>query len=158
MQVLLVIWLPCPYLVPSIAGTAVCFDNALSVVSSQLTRGATLVLSVICLASTSASSLDVSIRAGNSILVASTVTYVLSCLEYVAFCGGLKGGFIANIVSISNDPHSALECLQSYCIAPSYISAPVLVSFPSKQMTSSSNISFSVMSVYVCSHCSLSKH
>jgi len=77
--------------------------------------------------------------------------YVLGCLDYVAFCGSLQDGYIANILSIANDPPSALNCLETYCIVASDISAPVLVSFPSKQMISVSTISFSIRNLFVVS-------
>jgi hypothetical protein len=130
---------------------SVFFGRSMAAITSRTILGSTLVLSVICPASSTASVNDVSIQSGNSILATSKFNYVLGCLDYDNFCSSIQGGYIANILFLKSSPPSASECSISYCIALSSISAPLLVSFPRKQSTSVSTITFSVRNIFALS-------
>ena len=133
------------------SGISVSFGNTNALITSQAVLASGMVIRVICPSSVLASTVDVSIQVGASILASSKFTYVLGCLDYNEFCSNLQGGFVANVRMIANDPPSFSACSTSYCIAASSISPPVLVSFPGKQSTSIVTIAFSVRNLFAAS-------
>jgi hypothetical protein len=135
----------------SSVGVSVSFGNVVAKIVSQTIVGTTLIISVICPSSDSASSVDLSVREGSNVLATTTFKYILGCLDYNAFCSSLPGGYIANARDIFRDPPSSSECSFSYCIASSSISAPRLVLFPSKKSTSTSTVSFVIANLFALS-------
>ena len=132
---------------------SVFFGNSLAVVLSQgpIGSSSSFLFKVTCPSSTSVSDVDVSVRVNDVSQVSSKFSYTLGCLDYVAFCGGLTGGYIANALLIARDPPSGPVCSVSYCSVVSSIPAPVLVVFPRKQSTQLSTIGFTVKTLFAVS-------
>jgi hypothetical protein len=137
---------------PSFSNASLFFGDQQATLISQSPIGSSSALfTVISPSFPSVSDVQVTVRIGGSSVISSMFAVTLGCLDYVSFCRGLSGGFIANTPLISKEPPSGPVCTISYCVALSSIPAPVLLSFPRKQSTTVPTVTFTVRSLFATS-------